>query len=419
VSAPSLRIETHAVTVDRPRRERWFDRMVLILAWVVGVAMLSGQAVTSATGICMVPAVLVALTSWIVGRHLGAPVVGVRAQGARGAMIIGPRAVLIERGEQRVRFTRDEIIGGWTERFRDGEAVVLETRGGALLRAAVRSAEEGRAALRAAGVGPEQRAVAIRLGAAEASSARAAHVFFAIVMLTVFASFGALAMFMAIDATTKAQTVGVLGLVALMGLGMFFVVAQPLVATTVRIGTDGVFIERPWRKRFIPRAEISNADVHEGRLVLLLERGELISLPTSSTAEAAAVAARIREALADRGGASAAVLARLDRQGRPFEAWLRDLRALARPEGGYREAGLDRRALLEVVEDPTASPERRLAAAAALAPVASRDEEARARVRVAAEACADERLRVAIDGAGAGALDEAMFEEALTASRRG
>ena len=99
-----------------------------------------------------------------------------------------------------------------------------------------------------------------------------------------------------------------------------------------------------------------------------------------------------------------------------MDEWLRAVRALAGERGGYRDAALDPRALLDVVEDGGAPAERRIAAAAALG---SADATLRRRVAAAADTCADPRLAAALAAAGAGELEEAAVEEAVRAAREG
>ena len=117
--------------------------------------------------VCLGPVVLLGGSAALIGRQHGAARVGARMRGARGTLSIDPAGVQVEIAGRRRRFARAEIAGGWTETFRDRDEVVLEMRGGTLIRAAVDGAAPARAVLRAAGVAPEQRAVTLRLGVAE------------------------------------------------------------------------------------------------------------------------------------------------------------------------------------------------------------------------------------------------------------
>jgi hypothetical protein len=214
----------------------------------------------------------------------------------------------------------------------------------------------------------------------------------------------------------------VLAALAVLASSALWILVRPLLTTTLRIGTDGVVIERLFRRRFIPRATLTSAGARDDRLVLWRTNSAPVSVRTSSRTEAAAVAQRIREAAAvhGEGAPGNATLSRLDRQGRSVAEWLRDARSLGDKGGGYRDAALDRRELLDVVEDGSAPAERRIAAAAALS-YATRDgeDEVRARVRSAAETCADPRLRVAIESANTGEVEETRIEEAMRATREG
>jgi hypothetical protein len=420
VSELRLRVESDAVTLRRLRQAAWRDRLLLVPLWVLGAAWLKG--VEGGT-VCWGPIVLLGASAVLIGRQHGAPVVGARRRGARGALCVDPSGVEVEIGGSRTSFARADICGGWTETYRDREEVVLETRSGVVVRASVGDIGQARAVLRAAGVAPEQRAVAIRLGVAAAGGMRAVLVFLVLIVAGVTATLIA-GVVIEIGSGLKDHnprdfpTAALLALLAVMAGSALWALLTPLLTTTLRIGTDGVVIQRLWHRRFLSRATITSAGEREDRLVLWQRSGVPVTLRTSGRAEATAVAQRIREALADRGdpGAGSTALARLDRHGRSVADWLREARTLGAARAGYREAALDRRDLLDVLEDATAPPERRIAAAAALG---AGEGEVRTRVKAAAETCADPRLRVAIEAAGAGEIEEAQIEEAVRAAREG
>jgi hypothetical protein len=180
---------------------------------------------------------------------------------------------------------------------------------------------------------------------------------------------------------------------------------RPLVTTTLRIGTDGIAIHRLWRRRFVPRAEIAGVDVHGATLVLKRRSGPPLAMPTTGAAEAATLARRVEDALARPAAAAPAeVLAALDQGGRSLAEWQRAVAALLGESAGYRRAAIVADDLFRIVEDGGAKPERRVAAAAALASLGGA---VRGRVRAAAEACVNEELRAAILRAADGEIEGA------------
>ncbi|WP_437490786.1 PH domain-containing protein [Sorangium sp. So ce1014] len=213
-----------------------------------------------------------------------------------------------------------------------------------------------------------------------------------------------------------------LGVLALMGplwvlssVGAWLCL-RPLVGTTLRIGTDGLSIRRLLRRRFVPRAEIAGVGVRGAALVVERPSGKPVVVTTSGAEEAAALARRVAEALAGQAAAAPVeALAALDRAGRPLAEWRHAVIALLRESAGYRRAGIIADDLFSVVEDGAVRPERRVAAAAALASCG--EPSAKARVRAAAEACVSNKLRIAILRAADGEIDEgalaAAEEEAM------
>ncbi len=410
-AADRLTIGSEALSLRRVRVDAWRGRILLVLLWGAGVAITTWLKEPVA---CLGPPLLLAGTAALIGRHHGAPMVGVRARGARGTLWIDAAGVEVEIGGRRHRFARAEIAGGWAESFRDREEVVLAMRGGTLIRAAVDGASQARAVLRAAGVAPEQRAVSLRLGAAETGGMRAVLVFLTMLLAPFSALLIAGALGLAFD--RQGEAAAVCGFFAVLAAAALVILTRPLVTTTLRIGTDGVIVERLWRRRFLPRAALAAVNAYEDRVVLRRREGQPLVLRTSGRIEAATVVQRIRDAIAGPRDAApeATSLSLLDRHGRSVRAWLREVRSLGAERGGYRHAALDRRALLDVVEDGRAPPERRIAAAAALG---TAEQAIRFRVKAAAGTCADPRLGAALEAASAGELEEAQIEEAVRAAK--
>ncbi|MDB4994646.1 MAG: hypothetical protein JWM74_2078, partial [Myxococcaceae bacterium] len=99
----------------------------------------------------------------------------------------------------------------------------------------------------------------------------------------------------------------------------------------------------------------------------------------------------------------------LARGERSLDAWIRDLQQLTRREG-YRDAAVPPAKLLDVVEDASASPALRAAAAIALR--AHGDPAALTRVRAAAFLSASPQVRVALEAA-ASDVDEVELASTL------
>ena len=150
------------------------------------------------------------------------------------------------------------------------------------------------------------------------------------------------------------------------------------------------------------------AKLQPGSLVLKLRDGS--EYPLRGADEA--IAERIREAMSSQEERRAVGLriGRLDRREDHLEEWKKRLTELARPTGDYRDGGPGKTGLLEVVEDPGATPEQRVAAAYALSRI---EETPRHRIQVAAQASADDDLRKALEEAAEGELETARVERAM------
>ena len=182
----------------------------------------------------------------------------------------------------------------------------------------------------------------------------------------------------------------------------------------VTVGTDGLAFRRGFREQFVPFTHLEDIRVDGlGARLVLRDRRRLLlpSIAGVSHARIEALKLRIREALALRDGAPTQALQQLDRAGRSIPEWRASLAALARRGVDYRAAGLSAEDLEALLVSPDATPERRLAAAVALA--ASKHPAAPERIRIAAAQCASERLRVALEKVSEGDDDDAAIAEAL------
>lgn len=200
------------------------------------------------------------------------------------------------------------------------------------------------------------------------------------------------------------------------------------------IGLDGVLVRWLWRRELIRFEELRAID-HDGeQLHLTLADGRKRSLsvkqmgarvrkasglPTGFGSKGAyldAVVARVREALGASPSHDHPAAAALLRQGRELGAWVRALRGvLDRGAAGFREPETLPEQLWSTVEDGSAAPATRAAAAIALGP--SLDDTERQRLRGVARVVVSPRLRIALEAA-AGDDDDGVCE-ALAELERG
>lgn len=282
--------------------------------------------------------------------------------------------------------------------------VLIERRGPNLgpLEIVVRSVAQGRTILRALGYDATQRTFSSRAASwLRATWPRALLSMIGVVLAGFVAMLGA-------------GLVGVPPLFALLAVVVPFAVLSAI-PTKIAVGADGVYLKWLHWKRFIPLAAIGGAELYVERrrnnqrvgVTIMLVDGEPVSLALGNSwdlSRAQALVERIQEVVGDarRGDAATAAEAllrvreRLVRTSDTTAGWLRALRALGTGVvESYRAAPVEREALLRVVEDVTARPTERAAAAVALA--AQTDPETRAKIRVASETVAEPKLRVALE----------------------
>ncbi len=180
-------------------------------------------------------------------------------------------------------------------------------------------------------------------------------------------------------------------------------VSRLIPPTTVTVGTDGVLVSRPGRRRLVRHADIEGAFARGRDLVLRLKSGGELAVRLSFDAADGAVQ-RIREAAAVPAGAASAGAA-LDLVAPSFVALRARIQKVLAPAGLSRGAAVSEEDLVELVGDASASDEKRVAAAWALGTGAGA--QTRARARVAVEQLAEPRVRVLVNKA----LDDALEEE--------
>jgi hypothetical protein len=352
---------------------------------------------------------------------LGAPVLALVALFLRrfrwkrpGSIAIEGGALVLERSGHDRRIPLGDLTAGHTSPLR--RAVEIELRNGDLVHAHVPSVEDGQRLLEAAGLDAARRTMRMRLGETT--------------FLDVISILLGPALVSPLVAVFSRMVKGIPGavmlnplLAILLTIALFRLVRGIFGPAELVIGADGIIVRQWWQARFVPFSQIESVDAASGPtppVVINLIDGTAIQARTRhlSAAQREELAARIADARRafEAGDAGGGAIARLDRHGRSAAAWREALRALSASAESYREqGGLDRDALVAVLESPAAPVERRIGAAVALA--AGGDAEARARVRVAAEACANERVRIALARAAEDALDDEAIEAAVAAER--
>jgi len=336
-------------------------------------------------------------------------------------LVVEPDQAAAGQGKHRTRsFRLSDVVQGFWE---SPDCVHLVTRGGetVLVRA---SRFDGDRLLQAAGVGPAERVLRVPLAslAARISSGPAlAGVALGMLFLTAVPLVSILAKAVRTVLTSHGrsglgdlQAAGIiLGVMTLLGGGLVLLLRR----REAVLGTDGVLFHGALRRRFIPLGALRGAEPHPRGVALQREGARPFLLPTGRvfTPESAlyrdVLLERLHEALAARGGEALARvdLERLERRGRPLAVWRDELGKLLHETGDYRRRGLSAAELGAVIEDTSASAERRIAAAVALG--SAHREEARQRVRIATQATVDDDLRQALERAAEGEIEAALLEQ--------
>lgn len=337
-----------------------------------------------------------------------------------------------QQGNRRIYPMRD-VVEGWLE---EPDEVYLRMQGGETLVVKVTSTQEGERLLAAADLSASERVVRMPLTSAASTIpfGRGLAILGMVVLSPVAIFSAAVVAAMVKDLAELFETSGVIGagmvlaFTATLGFILYTLIAA-LRRREVTVGTDGLVYRSTFGRDFIPYAQVTQvaADPRGVRVVrgsssvvLPTSEGALLPPPGQSAAlPSTAAGVKRRDALLDRikgamaarrvSGSVSANLTHLDRKGRPLLAWREDLQRLIKAPSLYRGAGFAKSELAEVIEDPGASPERRVGAALALQ--VADPEETRRRVRVAVEACADDDLRSALESAAEGEVAEGQLEK--------
>ncbi len=331
----------------------------------------------------------------------------------RATLAVDHRGVHLVRGRGSRFVARDAIEAGWS--FREGAAmrVELQPRNGDVVTADVPTPAAAAAVLDAAGVAPSRRALKMQLGGA---ASRAAIGFASMVPATCVAGVIAVSVERLLHLPSASAGFLIFTLVAVSVPAALRLLAPP----KVTVGSDGVSVDAALRPWFVTFDQIYNVEVRGADLALMLRDGSTRVIPAIGTSRSRLealydrIAAGVADARAPRD--LSARLAALDRNGRDLDAWREGLRAVIRERDDYRHAGLTRDEVAAALEDPHATPERRIGAALALGE-ADR-EQAAARVRVVLETVAHPPVRAALERAAGGELDEDVVNAATEEQAR-
>ncbi len=206
-------------------------------------------------------------------------------------------------------------------------------------------------------------------------------------------------------------------------VGFALACAPALLRSTADVGTDGILLRTGLRSVLVPLddvAHVQTAVAPDESKVLVTRKSDGVTLEiVFASAEGESLcpeAAALRERIAEvqrlhHRGATPADLGLLGRGELAVPAWIAALRELGGHDETFRKVGLGVDVLLRAVEDVTASPVIRAAAAVALRP--HLDAPRRLRVEAVASASATPKLRVALEAAMAD--DEDAIAESLAA----
>lgn len=405
-----------------------------VLAWLaVSVMIVSG----AASGLARAAAAGSLALGMLAAHRLAtrappAPRAPTRARMRRGALRVAPGLFVLELAGERREVPISSIRQGWVEVVGDLTTVVLRLASHEVIWARVDGPARAREVLLALGVAPEQRALdvpLVSLAASREGGLALAWAGFVLALAGLVASAS-----LALMARPVAMG---LALVCVFGLARL---AARLSGRVARVGTDGVELRGLGLRRFVPYSDLALVE-REGALVRLVLRpsrsperpgddgeGDRVELavgrPDARDAPTLRAAATLEERIrgareGSTAGEHSAAVALLDRAGRSPRDWLTHLRGLAQSRAAaYRDVSLGVAELAALVEDGTAPPARKLAAAIALG---GREPEAKPRLRFATGAYASAELRELLWRALEGELadDEAVAAlEALDRPRR-
>lgn len=357
-----------------------------------------------------------------------------RAQNAAPGVVsvIGDQ-VRIVRWRRTTTIPISDLLHGYVE----GNEVVLTRRGGDEITIATPDAATAEALLAATGLRPSERVLRVPLASAsETVLGSSALGVISLLLLVPSFLFGAVVTGIGVQDMmrnfTSASFIGMsmISVTEVLLGAAILAVAKLMSARTAVVGTDGVAYERTFSRQFVPYSRIKAVEKDSQGVRLQTEGGGSLLLPVTARGkrlridvpdeQLAGEEVRRRRVLCDRiaqarrtsaeKDAARASLARLDRNGRAADSWRDDLKKVLARGPEYRDAPLTADDLGGVIEDASASAERRVGAVIALGETSK--EEAKRRVRIVIDASADDDLRRALEAAAEGEIDETAIDRA-------
>lgn len=322
------------------------------------------------------------------------------------------------------RYARADVVDGWIQ---DPAQVVLRMKGKLTLVLVAASKKDARSLLQAMGADVGQRALTIDLPSF-ASTKGSGVSFLSIVSLGITGTSLLVVLYLLGLSISKGFTIErlwgslILGAVGLIHIGILAVFAHLVRWRRLTIGMDGVSIPRFLRRpRFLPYRSISLLATEPQGVVIVPAEGRPIrialqtngsaGLPAAVDPEYATVAEHKQHIIVERietamkaSGTSGADLGELDRAGRTIAQWRQAVQRLVGGAEGYRRRSITLDALSQLLTDPAAPAERRIAAAMVLGK--SEAPELHDCVRVAIDTCADQELKLALEEAAEDRLEE-------------
>lgn len=409
-------------TRSRRRWSRFFARAALASA----VGPIVAAIVAGVLDRLGVDSIGFALTAWLVGWLVLTPLSSVAALIAGSRFGLGADTIEVTDDELRLTGARAPriiplgAVEGALSVMGNEDEVEIVLAGGDVLRLSLPNREAPAELVSALGFGADARRTVLTTGDDHAALSAGCWGVFHGSLLTVVATCGLAAL------ASSVRPIGqILGyLIAGIFVGASVLIAKLLAPRRIVVGTDGILVEKAFRRLFIPLSSVRHVQTdHRGVVTVVTppagsKAGERVIRLTSDTSRrAVALEQRIQDALAlARPGSLEAPSALIARGGRSIAEWREGLRRLVAGEGGYRGERVSIDALLRAAESPEAPVEQRVGAALAIG--MSEDGEARKKLRIAVEGIADDTLRAAMDRAAEGEEDAAAIEEALAAEKK-
>ena len=415
-----LRIQSAGLAIERRGVRVKIAAAVFAISFLVFLAMLRATSSIYAPSGDVLFALCVSMLGWLASasfllhHRFQPPRSAAPGDRARGEIRVGREGISTAIRRATRSYGPADVVDGWIDEPGEVTSVVLRMRGGDVISIEVPTLLEARAVLIAAGVSAEQQVLRMRL--ANAMTQLPVGGCIAALGSLVLPIAGIIATIALLTAPMGSRAQGVSGLVLAAITLVFALLVRALIPPRVVIGTDGIALERTFGRTFVPHSRVTEVSSRRGAVVLQIRGGRSLSLPTGaryggsrSRAEESphtALLNRIEEARAAGRSRSreSACAADLDRAGRSLEAWRQHLRGLVSTES-YRRASVGKEEIAAVLEDASAPPQRRVAAALVLA--AGDDAAIKLRIADVVRTCADEELQAALEAAAQGELTEA------------